>query len=113
MSEVCLFCNKPERNRKPGKNVEFVCSNCVIILADAEQDDLKFAHKKATELSSARQLRALELFIIGEENGQQKPETKFNRRHSNRKRSVKSIGSKEERLGRVQVQSKTTILQDQ
>jgi hypothetical protein len=110
----CLFCNLPEPNYKPDPQVDLICGSCVILLADASQDDLKKAYQKALDEGYLRKVSALESFIIPEGNNEQiKPKSKLNRRHSHRKRSIKSVRSKKERIGRLQVQSKATILQGQ
>jgi hypothetical protein len=112
--EACIFCNEPEKGYRPGKDIDFICGCCVILLADADQDDLKRAYQKALDKGYPKKVSALESFIIPEGNNEQiKPKSKLNRRHSHRKRSIKSVRSKKERIGRLQVQSKATILQGQ
>ena len=111
---VCLFCNESEESYKPGKDIDFICGGCVILLADAEQEDLKKAYQKALNEGYIGKASALESFIIPEgKDEQSKPKSKINRRHTHRKGSLKSVGHKEERIGRLQVQSKATILQGQ
>ena len=74
--EVCLFCNNPEKNYNPPKGVEFVCSNCVIVLSSSEQAKVIFADKKAERLISLRQMRALKMFIEEEEHVKETRNTK-------------------------------------
>jgi hypothetical protein len=111
----CLFCNVPEPNYKPDPQVDLICGNCVILLADASQDDLKKAYQKALDEGYLRKVSALESFIIPEEmeNGQTKPKSKVNRRRSNRKRNVKPIGNKKERFGKAPLAIETSVLQNQ
>ena len=49
----CLYCNQEDGGRKnkyrPGKNVDFVCSMCVIILCDTHQAELKHELEIAIE----------------------------------------------------------------
>jgi len=101
MSEFCLFCNEPEKNYKPGPHVEYICSGCVQMLLMAEQDDLRRAYKKATELGFHGKANALESFIEnGGDDGQRKPESKKYRRCVDGKRINRVFGNKKERIGR-------------
>jgi len=47
MGEACLFCNEPTKDYRPCNGIEFICGDCVILLADADQADLKRAYAKA------------------------------------------------------------------
>jgi len=87
---VCLFCNKPEKNYKPGKDIDFICSSCVLILANAEQEDLKKGYQKALNEGYLRKASALESFIIPEEK-YGKRSTKSVKRNINRERAARSI----------------------
>jgi len=86
--EVCLFCNEQEKSYKP--EVDFICGGCVILLADADQADLKRAYAKALDLEFLRKARALEFFIIQEEKHGRKPD-KSVRRNIDRKRVARTI----------------------
>lgn len=99
----CLFCNGQEPNYTPGPNVDFICSRCVILLADADQNDLKRAHSKAVAKGYPGKAKAIESFLIGETNEQRKPKTKKHRRHSNRKRIDRTLGNQKERIKRFSV----------
>jgi len=71
--ELCLFCRcqEPDSTRPYGKirkyrpppDTEFICSHCVILLLDADKDDLKKAYTKAMTLGLTRKARAIESFI--------------------------------------------------
>lgn len=63
----CLFCNGQEPKHKPGPGIDFICSRCVILLADADQDDLKRAHAKAIKKGNPGKARAIESFLIEDE----------------------------------------------
>jgi hypothetical protein len=86
----CLFCNHPEPNYKPTPQVEFICGECVILLADADQADLKRAYQKALDKGYHRKVSALESFIIQEEKYGRKPD-KSVKRNFNRARAARSI----------------------
>jgi hypothetical protein len=88
MSEVCLFCNEPEPSYKP--EVDYICGSCVVLLADADQDDLKKAYAKALDKGYSNKASALESFIIPEEKHGRRPD-KSVKRNLNRKRTARSI----------------------
>ena len=90
----CLFCNLPEQNYKPDLRVDFICGECVILLADADQADLKNAFQKALIKGYQRKASALESFIIPEEieNEQVRPKSQP---FSNRKRNPRLLRVKE------------------
>jgi hypothetical protein len=87
---VCLFCNESEESYKPSKDIDFVCSRCVLILANASQEDLKKAYQKALYGGYLRKVSALESFIIPEEK-YGKRSTKSVKRNINRERTARSI----------------------
>jgi hypothetical protein len=91
MSEVCLFCNEPEKSYKPEFN--YICGDCVILLADANQADLKRAYQKALNKGYLRKVSALELFIIPEEKYGRRPDKPV-KRNINRERATRSIRAK-------------------
>ena len=62
----CLFCNLPEPNYKPDPQVDFICGRCVILLADADQEDLKRAYDKAKAKGFENKAMAIESFLIDE-----------------------------------------------
>ena len=88
--EVCLFCNEPEKNYKPGPDVDFICGSCVVLLADADQADLKTAYQKALNEGYQRKVSALESFIIPEGKHGKRPD-KSVKRNINRARTTRSI----------------------
>jgi len=100
----CLFCDCEEPSYRPGKDTEFICSRCVLLLADADQADLKTAYQKALNGGYKRKVSALESFIIPEEKDEQrKPESKKCGRYTNRAGIVKSVRNQKERIKRVAV----------
>ena len=100
----CLFCNLPEPNYKPESHIDFICGRCVILLADASQEDLKKAHTLAIEKGYLNKANAIESFLISEgKDEQRKPESKKCGRYSDRAGIIKSIGNQKERIKRVAV----------
>ena len=106
MVEVCLFCNGAEKNYQP--DCEFVCSGCVQLLLDADQDDLQRAYKKATNFKYAnedhrkscegeflRKARAIAMFLIERETNDRK--AKKLKRDMARKRPVRNLRSSHNR----------------
>ena len=63
----CLFCDSQEKNYKPTKGIDYICSSCVLLLADANQDDLKWAYVKAEAKGLKNKVLALKSFIIEDE----------------------------------------------
>jgi hypothetical protein len=101
---VCLFCNESEESYKPGKDIDFICGGCVILLADAEQEDLKKAYQKALNEGYIGKASALESFIISEgKDEQRKPESKKRGRYTDRAGIIKSVRNQKERIKRVAV----------
>ena len=98
---LCLFCNNPEPNYKPDMNADFICSRCVQMLLAADQEELKRAYDKAIDKGYTNKASAIESFLIPEDkiDGQRKP-AKKRRRHSDRKRIVRTVRDKEKRIGR-------------
>ena len=100
--EVCLFCNQPEPGYK--SEIDFICGSCVVLLADADQADLKNAYQKALNEGCQRKVSALESFIIPEgKDEQRKPESKKRGRYTDRAGIVKSVRNQKERIKRVAV----------
>ena len=86
----CLFCSKQEKNYKPDPHVEFICGSCVVLLADADQDDLKRAHGKAVAMGYLNKASAIESFLIEEGKHANRP-TKSVKRNLNRERTARSV----------------------
>jgi len=86
----CLFCNEPPKKYKPGSGIEFVCSDCVILFADADQVGLKQAYAKASDKGYSKKAKAIESFIAPEEKHGKRPD-KSVERNFNRKRASRSI----------------------
>ena len=101
----CLFCGLPEDGYMPEADKEFICSQCVQLMLSADQAELMRAYNKAIEMGYPNIARAIESLLILEEKiyGQQKPISKKRRRYTDRKRIVRTIGDKEERIGRSKV----------
>ena len=89
--DLCLFCNNPEPKYKPDKNIKFICSSCVLLLADANQDDLKRAYVKAEAKGLEKKVSALKSFIIEDEINERK--TTNSKRNMERKRFMRSSRS--------------------
>ena len=100
-TSACLFCSDMEPNYKPETGNDFICSRCVQMLLEADQQDLKRAHTKALEKGFTNKAKAIESFLIPEDkiDGQRKP-AKKRRRHIDRKRIVRTVRDKEKRIGR-------------
>ena len=97
--EVCLFCNEPEKSYKP--ECDYVCGLCVILLADADQEDLKKSYRKALNEGYLRKASALESFLIQEGKHGRKPD-KSVKRNFNRKRVARSIRNQKRFFGQVE-----------
>jgi hypothetical protein len=86
---LCLFCNRQEPNYKPGSDVNFICSYCVQLLLGADQDDLRKAHTKAIEKGYLEKAKAIESFLVEEEDYYGK--TKKSERNMERTRSLRKV----------------------
>ena len=107
----CLFCIDLEKNYKPDPGNDFICSQCVRLFLGADQLDLKRAYWKAIEMGYSNKARAIESFLIPEEfDEQRKPVTKKRRRHTDRKRVVRTVGDKEKRIGRSKIPAPAAVL---
>lgn len=84
----CLFCNGEEKNCKSEPSKDYICSLCVILLAGANQDDLKRALAKAEEKGFRDKASAIKSFIIEDECNARK--TKKFKRNMGRKRSMRA-----------------------
>ena len=89
----CLFCNKQEKNYKPDRHVDFICGGCVLLLADASQEDLKKAHTLAIEKGYLNKANAIELFLMPEGKDANRP-AKSVERNFDRERTARSIRNK-------------------
>jgi len=89
-NKYCLLCNKPGSNYTPGLDIDFICSGCVILLADTDREDLKRAYHKAKNEGYLSKLSALESFIIPEGKHGKRPD-KSVKRNFNRERTSRSI----------------------
>ena len=87
----CLFCDGMEKDYKPGKGIDYICSSCVLLLADANQDDLKRAYVKAEAKGLENKVSALKSFIIEDEINDRK--TKNSERNMERKRPLRKVRS--------------------
>jgi hypothetical protein len=84
----CLFCNKLEKNYRLNKDIEFVCSECVNLLADADREGLKRAYQKAQNEGFMRKLSAIESFLLEETINDRK--AKNSQRNMVRKRPLRT-----------------------
>jgi len=98
----CLFCGFPEPNYKPDLRVDFICSRCVVLLAGADQGDLKRAHGKAIATGYLNKASAIESFIIPEVKNGKRP-SKFIERDFNRGRTARTIRDEKRRIERVAI----------
>ena len=85
----CLFCDGLEKNYKPAKGVDYICSSCVLLLADANQDDLQRAYVDARAKGFENKASALKSFIIEDEFNERK--TKNSKRNLVRERSLRKV----------------------
>ena len=85
----CLFCNGEEKNYKPSQYVEFVCSRCVLLLASADEENLRRGLAKAEEKGLLNKVSVIKFFIIEDQNNDRK--TKKHQRNMERKRPVRTI----------------------
>jgi len=86
---VCLFCDRIEKDCKPAKGIDYICSNCVLLLANANQDDLKRTYFKAEAKGLENKVSALKSFIIEDEINDRK--TKNFKRDMERKRPLRKV----------------------
>ena len=96
---LCLFCNQEEPGYKPSANTDFICSSCVQVLLGAEQLNLRRAHEKAVSKGYESKARAIESFLIPEENDGKRP-AKRNRKNLNRKGITRTLRNQAKRIGR-------------
>ena len=87
----CLFCDGIEKDYKPLKGIDYICSSCVLFLAGANQDDLKRAYVKAEAKGLKNKASALKSFIIEDEINERK--TTNSKRNMERKRFMRSSRS--------------------
>jgi len=109
---LCLFCNGTEENYKPVSQVDFICGTCVQLLLTASQEDLKRSYINAMNAGYTNKTEAIKSFLMPErgEDEQRKPRTKIRRRHTDRKRIDRTVGDKENRIGRTSTRSQTAVL---
>jgi hypothetical protein len=93
---LCLFCNSPEPNYKPGKDIKFICSRCVLLLASTEQDELKRSLIKAEVKGFNNKASALKSFIIEDEINDRK--TKNSKRDMERARPLRKVRSSRHKI---------------
>jgi len=107
----CLFCNDQEPNYYPAPNKDFICSSCVQLLLSADQEDLKRAYTKAFSLGYQNKARAIESFLMNEENTneQKRPET---RKFSDRKRNTRIFRDKKRAARKLKTKRKPPVYQD-
>lgn len=85
----CLFCDGLEKDYKPAKGIDYICSCCVLLLADANQDDLRRSYVKAVEKGLENKASALKSFIIEDEINERK--TKNSKRNMERARPLRKV----------------------
>jgi len=87
---LCLFCNQEEPDYKSPKNSDFICSSCVQVLLDAEQLHLRRAHEKAVSKGYESKAKAIESFLIPEENDGKQINRRRTKERSNRVRASRT-----------------------
>lgn len=92
MKSPCLFCSQGFESE-----VEHICSSCVQLLLNADQEDLSKAHTKAIEKGYTHKARAIESFLIPEEINVRK--TKKSNRNMARKRTLQKSRPSRNELG--------------
>ena len=85
----CLFCDGIEKDYKPSKGIDYICSSCVLLLADVNQDDLKRTYAKADAKGLKNKASALKSFIIEDEVNERK--TKRFKRNMERTRPLRKV----------------------
>ena len=106
--DFCLFCNKEEPNYKPGKNIEFLCSNCVQLFTDLSQEDLRRYHKLTTDKGFIGKATALAMFIE-EEQYESTNKRRQPTKHSDRKRTAGIARFKKERSFKIKERKTLTL----
>jgi len=86
----CLFCYGPEPKYKPETGIDFICSWCVQMLLEADQEDLKRAYSEAIERGKTREANAITSFLIEREVSNDR-ETKTIRRNLVRERPMREV----------------------
>ena len=92
--ELCMFCSNNDENYIPATNCKFICSSCVILLAGADQDDLKKAYAKASDKKNTRMAQAIHSFIERTEDNEQRNKGRKLKRNNNRTRALRSARNK-------------------
>ena len=106
---LCLFCNRTEKNYRPGSEVDFTCGTCVQILLGASREERIKAHQKAIAHGYLSKAKAIEMFLPRENDDEQRKPEKH-RRHTDRKRIDRTIGNKKDRIGRSKTISEAAVL---
>ena len=75
-----------------------ICSVCVELFLEANQDDLRRTHRLAIDKGYIRKLKAIESFLIPEEQNEQRKSRSKPKININRKRDVRSVRDKKERI---------------
>ncbi len=91
----CLFCNEPKQTSKykdSQKDIEHICAGCVQILLASEQLNLKLAYEKTLSKGYESKARAIESFLIPEDDSEQRKQRKPRRR--SRRASGKTVDRK-------------------
>ena len=103
----CLFCDQDERSYTPSRDIEYICSICVLILLSLDQEQLKALYTKAVSKGYEKRKKAIESFF---ENKGDKNEPGKNDRHNDRKRIDRNLGHEEVRHQRIETESRLALL---
>jgi hypothetical protein len=104
--DPCLFCGKNEIH---DPSCDFICSTCVQVLLEADQEDLKRAYAKAIEKGYPGKVKAIETFLIPEEPDGKRPTREFTR-HLNRKRITRPVRYQKEPVRYFAIHATTSLL---
>jgi len=89
MGSGCMMCSMHETGHP--KNVDYICSECIIKLLQTTQDEKRKAYAKAEKGESTQQMKALLMFITQEGENEDGIKVRNDERHIDRKRSVRNI----------------------
>ena len=80
-----------KKNYKPAKGIDYICSSCVLLLASADQEDLKRAYDKAKTKGFENKAKAIESFLIDEGDNENDRKTKKSKRDLERARPMHTV----------------------
>ncbi len=65
IEDFCMICNRPEKSKhyEPKSHIDFVCSNCVIIISGMDAADIKEEYRKALMKENHKRVEGLKMFL--------------------------------------------------